>query len=577
MRKVILKRSEFIIILMLIIFASGMTISHAASERTVHKYKLYEKAMTWNDAKLYCESKGGHLVTITDESEQKKVKALLSDPQFEGYWMGASIVNGSWKWVTGESFTYSNWYPGEPNDCEEGMCLQMFSTYRYTPGTWDDTWNNGDKGDGIHVQGFICEWDSSVKTVKVKFDANGGKIRPASITVDAGKKLSSIPKAGRKGYKFKGWYTRKKYSKRLKYGSKLTKKTSIKKDCTYYAQWTKVKKEKQYVKNNKKAARNNSKKPASGKKSAVSKSKKWTISESSILGRYEIPGIGTTSRVPQGLCLTPEYILISCYNCYKGDGICADSEILVLNRKGKFLTALQLKLDEGKKISYNSRSHVGGLAYDPDLDLIYIADSDEYFGYKNSDSTSNIIWKLPVSAVNSAVSTKKGKVPVLASEAFVADIKASCVTYYNGYIYVGQFDEKTAKSRMKAYYYNYGEYLPADGNENTSIPIPAKTQGIAFREEGGCTYAYFSTSYGRSEPSRLIKMAASGSYPVSSLGTSTSSVCKLPNMSENICIEGGNIFVLFESGAYKYISENKKNLFPLNAVLNFNLDKLKFK
>jgi hypothetical protein len=35
-----------------------------------HRYQIIDTSMYWKDAKEYCESLGGHLVTITDEEEK---------------------------------------------------------------------------------------------------------------------------------------------------------------------------------------------------------------------------------------------------------------------------------------------------------------------------------------------------------------------------------------------------------------------------------------------------------------------------------------------------------------------------
>ena len=32
--------------------------------------------------------------------------------------------------------------------------------------SWDDTWNSGDKKDGIEDHGFICEWDDTDVSIK---------------------------------------------------------------------------------------------------------------------------------------------------------------------------------------------------------------------------------------------------------------------------------------------------------------------------------------------------------------------------------------------------------------------------
>ena len=82
-----------------------------------HIYSLYNDAMTWTDAKARCERVGGHLVTITSASEQSLVEGFLSSGTRFHYWLGASDAEteGTFKWVTGESFSYSNWYRKMPH------------------------------------------------------------------------------------------------------------------------------------------------------------------------------------------------------------------------------------------------------------------------------------------------------------------------------------------------------------------------------------------------------------------------------------------------------------------------------
>jgi len=79
---------------------------------------------------------------------------------------------------------------------------------------------------------------SAASNVKVKWDANGGKIGTAKVattTVTKDVKLGKLVKAPKKtGYVFKGWYTKKSG------GTKITTTTKVKKKVTYYAQWVKA-------------------------------------------------------------------------------------------------------------------------------------------------------------------------------------------------------------------------------------------------------------------------------------------------------------------------------------------------
>ena len=42
-----------------------------------HEYKLFNDSMTWQQAKSYYESIGGHLMTITSSQEQEIAENLL--------------------------------------------------------------------------------------------------------------------------------------------------------------------------------------------------------------------------------------------------------------------------------------------------------------------------------------------------------------------------------------------------------------------------------------------------------------------------------------------------------------------
>lgn len=123
-----------------------------------HRYQLFDESMTWTEAKAYCESLGGHLVTVSSEEEQDIIVSLIRNGDYKAYWLGGYIEDGNWKWVTGEDFSYSNWDPKEPNGGSNKFYLQIYNEEKYW-GLWDDTWNNGDHGGGIKQEGIVCEWD----------------------------------------------------------------------------------------------------------------------------------------------------------------------------------------------------------------------------------------------------------------------------------------------------------------------------------------------------------------------------------------------------------------------------------
>ncbi len=141
-------------------YASAETaqIPDDAVEFNGHYYKVVTEYMAWEDAKIYCESLGGHLVTITSQEENDVVLSLIASHS-NIFMTGLSDVNkeGEWSWVTGEPVTYTNWANRQPdnhNNQDSGAIVSYNNDYGVKKGQWDDV---------AYVDGhyFICEWDIS--------------------------------------------------------------------------------------------------------------------------------------------------------------------------------------------------------------------------------------------------------------------------------------------------------------------------------------------------------------------------------------------------------------------------------
>lgn len=123
-----------------------------------HIYELYDKPTSWETAKLVCENKGGHLATITSSEEQKVIESLIRYGKRTFYNVGATNLENinEWKWVTGESMSYTNWAIGEPNNVANiERYLSVFNNENYLA-QWNDTTNASTSGVS---NGFICEYD----------------------------------------------------------------------------------------------------------------------------------------------------------------------------------------------------------------------------------------------------------------------------------------------------------------------------------------------------------------------------------------------------------------------------------
>ena len=95
-----------------------------------HSYYRSTGSMTWTAARQACQSMGGYLVTITSAAENNFVFNT-----WPSGWIGFTdeVVEGQWRWVTGESVTYTNWNGGEPNNSNNEDYAQFVNG-----GRWND-------------------------------------------------------------------------------------------------------------------------------------------------------------------------------------------------------------------------------------------------------------------------------------------------------------------------------------------------------------------------------------------------------------------------------------------------------
>lgn len=81
-----------------------------------HRYTLVRQAMTWSDARAYCEAHGGYLATVSSADENNQVLAQLPAEGVAVCWIGGMRSGDSWEWVDGSPFEYNAWASGEPNN-----------------------------------------------------------------------------------------------------------------------------------------------------------------------------------------------------------------------------------------------------------------------------------------------------------------------------------------------------------------------------------------------------------------------------------------------------------------------------
>ncbi len=128
----------------------ALTPAHADSEvlkYNGHLYQRIDSRLFWEGAQALCQTWNGHLVTIGSSAENEFVFDNFVAP---GYlpWYGGTNEGSDWRWVTGEPWSYTNWWPGQPSNESKN--------YLTNPDHRKDVWDDVSSSERC----FVCEWDT---------------------------------------------------------------------------------------------------------------------------------------------------------------------------------------------------------------------------------------------------------------------------------------------------------------------------------------------------------------------------------------------------------------------------------
>jgi hypothetical protein len=114
------------------------------------------------------QAQSGYLATITSAAENDFVFSLIDAAQFWNDWINGSgpAIGGvqlpgspepqdGWQWISGEAWSYTNWFPGQPDDGAGGPSedrLHYFSGFQI--GVRSSTWNDIAANDA-NLGGFV--------------------------------------------------------------------------------------------------------------------------------------------------------------------------------------------------------------------------------------------------------------------------------------------------------------------------------------------------------------------------------------------------------------------------------------
>ena len=90
-----------------------------AWERGVGRYEIILGAFNWEQARVDAITRGGHLATVINSTEWADLKASLGATlRGKNLWLGGTDEGseGTWRWITGEKWSYTNWRVGNPDN-----------------------------------------------------------------------------------------------------------------------------------------------------------------------------------------------------------------------------------------------------------------------------------------------------------------------------------------------------------------------------------------------------------------------------------------------------------------------------
>jgi hypothetical protein len=133
----------------------GRNLSRCAATGNYYEFVDTGAAITWADARVAANARGGHLVSITSQAEQD---CLLVTPPGVG-WLGGNDVDldGSWEWTTGESFSFTNWATGEPSVADGPSAHFIIANW---PGTSPGTWHRSSDR-SASPRGYFVEYEQN--------------------------------------------------------------------------------------------------------------------------------------------------------------------------------------------------------------------------------------------------------------------------------------------------------------------------------------------------------------------------------------------------------------------------------
>ena len=247
-------------------------------------------------------------------------------------------------------------------------------------------------------------------------------------------------------------------------------------------------------------------------------------------------------QCPQGLCITPEYYIVSSY-AMENDKLGA---LTLYDRdSGEYVVSLGMEAE----------SHLGGVAYDGrnlwichsntnEIECISYDFVQKIAGLSNQNfvDISNCFSKYKVNNVPSCITCSDNTLYV-----------ATHRVYTPGVLYCYKLIDNTLQLKEK-------------------LLIPPKVQGIYFDKKGG---TWLSQSYGRNRSSHLLYYSNLSALRKEFMIPEVS--VEMPPGSEAVVVDDNICYVLFETASYKYYEGGDGKgacKYPLDRILMINCESI---
>lgn len=134
-------------------------------------YQMNYVEMTYTSARRYCESEGGHMLTILSDAENQFIGSKLRNMYFSGYfymWLGISdtVNDNNLLWEDGAPIDYTNWNFQQPNLRDSADdCGEIYTGF--SDGKWDTD-------DCYRLNSFMCKAPVGATINPVPIDSDYG-------------------------------------------------------------------------------------------------------------------------------------------------------------------------------------------------------------------------------------------------------------------------------------------------------------------------------------------------------------------------------------------------------------------